>query len=102
MCATGEKGGDLTSPRSQTSGLSPGERGGVYVEIDIGANGLRVRRRAVYRLGEEPRDDLLARTTAAERIEMVWELSRRMWELTGKAIPEYDRAHMPVRIVPLA
>ncbi|HUO51577.1 MAG TPA: hypothetical protein VMT93_03585 [Gemmatimonadaceae bacterium] len=53
----------------------------------------------IYRLGEEPPDDLSAQTTAAERIEMVWELSRRMWELTGKPIPQYDRAHMPVRIV---
>ncbi len=38
----------------------------------------------VFRLGEEPGDDdLSVVTTAEQRLEMVAELSRRMWELTG-------------------
>jgi hypothetical protein len=40
----------------------------------------------VYRLGEEPRDDLGSTTTVAERLEMVRVLSSRMRELSG--IPE--------------
>ena len=56
----------------------------------------------VYRLGEEPGDDLSATTTAAERVEMVWELSARMWELSGKLVPSYDRAHIPVKVIRLA
>jgi len=40
----------------------------------------------IFRLGEEPADDdLSALTTAEQRLEMVAELSRRMWELTGRA-----------------
>ncbi len=53
----------------------------------------------VYRLGEEPPDDLSATTTAAQRIEMVSELSRRAWELTGKPWPQLPRAAWPVTIV---
>lgn len=40
----------------------------------------------VFRLGAEPRDDLLSSTTAAQRLEMVATLSRRAWELTGREI----------------
>lgn len=53
----------------------------------------------VYRPGEEPRDDLTALTTPEQRIEMVAELSRRMWELSGRPFPSYDLAHMPVRVI---
>jgi len=53
----------------------------------------------VCRLGEEPGDDLSASTTPEERIEMVWELTRRMWSLTGRAWPEYARADLPVRVI---
>lgn len=53
----------------------------------------------ICRLGEEPRDDLSDVTTVAERLAMVAELSRRMWELTGRPNPSYDRWEMPVRIV---
>jgi len=35
----------------------------------------------VYRLGEEPDEDLLVRTTAAERLAMVEELSTQAWAL---------------------
>lgn len=50
----------------------------------------------VFRLGEEPGDDLSSVTTAEERLAMVGELSRRMWELTGRPVPSYSRAAMPL------
>ena len=52
----------------------------------------------IFRLGEEPGDDLSASTTAAERIEMVWLLSARCWELTSRPLPDYTRATIPVRL----
>lgn len=52
----------------------------------------------IFRLGEEPTEDLSATTTAEERLEMVFELSRRMWELTGRPLPNYERGNMPVRV----
>ena len=56
----------------------------------------------VYRMGEEPGDDLSASTTAAERLAMVEELSKRMWALTGRATPSYSRSQMPIRVIRLA
>ncbi|MEJ7809871.1 MAG: hypothetical protein WKG32_05565 [Gemmatimonadaceae bacterium] len=53
----------------------------------------------VIRLGEEPGDDLSASSTPEARIEMVAELSRRMWELTGRPTPSYARADIPGRVV---
>jgi len=53
----------------------------------------------VYRLGDEPGDDLSAVSTAEERLAMLTELSRRMWALTGRQVPEYPRARMPGRII---
>jgi hypothetical protein len=53
----------------------------------------------VYRLGEEPGDDLSAVTTAAERLAMVWTLRDRMWGLTGKPLPTYCRADIPIHVV---
>jgi len=52
-----------------------------------------------FRLGEEPGDDLSASTTVAERLEMVWTLRDRMWELTGRSLPSYRRAEIPVRVI---
>lgn len=56
-------------------------------------------RAVVHRLGEEPGDDLSRATTAEQRLEMVAVLSRRMWELTGRPVPAYDRASMPGRVL---
>ena len=53
----------------------------------------------VYRLGEEPPDDLRATTTAAERLAMVWELTLDAWELAGREIPNYPREEAPIRVV---
>ena len=53
----------------------------------------------VYRLGEEPSDDLSGSTTPEQRLEMVAELSERMWELSGRPVPSYTRSEMPVRVI---
>lgn len=39
--------------------------------------------------------------SAADRVALVAELSRRAWALTGRPLPSYTRATMPVRIVRL-
>lgn len=54
---------------------------------------------AVYRLGEEPGDDLSATTTAEERLAMVWELTQEAWRLAGREMPAYERSEAPIRIV---
>jgi len=56
--------------------------------------GLVVRK---FRLGEEPPDDILSTTTPDERFAMVWELTRRIWELQGSPPCPYTRATMPIR-----
>lgn len=53
----------------------------------------------VYRLGEEPDDDLSATTTAAERLAMMWPLAVDAWASSGQPIPEYPRNEMPVQII---
>jgi hypothetical protein len=53
----------------------------------------------VYRLGEEPEDDLGATTTPEERLAMLWELSLDTWTLAGRPLPEYSRAETPVRVI---
>ena len=55
----------------------------------------------IYRLGEEPRDDLSATTTAEERLRILSDLSRRAWSLSGKPLPTHSRSQAPVRIQPL-
>ena len=52
-----------------------------------------------FRLGEEPADDLRATTTAAERLDMVWELTVDAWELAGRPIPDYPREAAPGRVI---
>jgi len=54
-----------------------------------------------YVLGQEPDDDLRDSTTAEERLAMMWPLALEAWSLMGVAIPESDRASMPVRKVVL-
>ena len=53
----------------------------------------------VFRLGHEPRDDLSEVTTAEQRLAMVWDLTVRMWSLTGRPFPSYTREHVPGRVV---
>ncbi len=54
-----------------------------------------------YRLGEEPRDDLIRTTTPEERLQMVEALSAEAWTLTGKPFPSYARQETPVVLRPL-
>jgi hypothetical protein len=37
-------------------------------------------------------------TTAAERLDMLAELSRIAWSASGRAFPQYERRNMPVRM----
>jgi hypothetical protein len=53
----------------------------------------------IYPLGMEPRDDLSTSVSAEARLAMVWELTARLWSLTGRPLPGYDRRHMPVRVI---
>lgn len=53
----------------------------------------------IFRLGEEPTDDLSGITTAAERFEIVALLTARMFELSGEAVPAYSRREMPIRVI---
>jgi hypothetical protein len=50
--------------------------------------------RVVALASEEASDARVARTPA-ERIALVAELSRRMWELTKRPVPSYTRRTMP-------
>lgn len=52
-----------------------------------------------FRITDAPGDDLTSYTTAAERFEMVQQLSARMWELTGRPVAQYSRSTVPVRVV---
>lgn len=52
-----------------------------------------------YRLGQEPGDDLTAITTAEQRFAMMWPLAVEAWRLAGREIPDYDRAHTPIRVI---
>ncbi|MDP9120216.1 MAG: hypothetical protein M3O15_02430 [Acidobacteriota bacterium] len=53
----------------------------------------------VYRLGEEPSEDLSATTTPAERLAMMWPLALDAWATAGRPLPDYPRHQAPVRIL---
>ena len=36
-------------------------------------------------------------TTVEQRLAMMWELATQAWAVAGCALPDYDRAHTPVR-----
>jgi hypothetical protein len=71
---------------------------------DRARDGRRAARRdwpiRVYKLGEEPPDDLSATTTAEERLAMMWPLARQAWAFTGRPFPEYARRQTPIRVAP--
>jgi hypothetical protein len=50
----------------------------------------------VFKLGEEPGDDLSATTSPEERLAMVAALTLEAWTLAGRVIPEYTRGATPV------
>lgn len=47
---------------------------------------------------DPPGDDLSASTSPEQRITLVWELTQRMWALTGRAWPDIPRDRLPIRI----
>ena len=53
----------------------------------------------IYRLGQEPLDDLAASSTPAERLCMVDVLSRRSWELSGRPLPQHSRASLSITVL---
>ena len=53
----------------------------------------------IRHLNDPPEDDLSDVLGLVERIELVWVLSRRMWEITGQPVPAYDRTSIPVHVV---
>ncbi len=53
----------------------------------------------MFRLGEEPSDDLTTCTSAEERFEMVAVLSARMVEFSPALAPEPTQRGQPVRIL---
>jgi hypothetical protein len=53
----------------------------------------------VYRLGEEPSNDLSESTSPEERLTMMWELAERGWVLAGRSFPEYDRKNVPGQVL---
>jgi hypothetical protein len=54
----------------------------------------------IFRLGEEPGDDISATTTAKARLQMVAALTREAWALSGREIPSYSRHETPVSLRP--
>ena len=51
------------------------------------------------RLEDESGPDLSATTTAEERLAMMWPLACEAWSLAGRAMPEYPRDRMPIRVI---
>ena len=52
-----------------------------------------------FRLEDAPDPDLSATTTAQQRLAMMWPLACEVWSLAGRAIPDYPRDRMPVRVI---
>jgi hypothetical protein len=50
-----------------------------------------------YALGQEPRADLSASTSAEQRLAMMRPLALDAWKLTGRPLPDYVRSTMPVK-----
>ncbi len=50
----------------------------------------------VFRLGEEPGDDLSGTTTAEQRLAMVWPLTLEAWALAELPMPTYARHETPI------
>jgi hypothetical protein len=52
----------------------------------------------VRHLHDPESDDLSDHLSTEARVALVWQLSRRMWELTGRALPSYTRDAIPVHL----
>lgn len=53
----------------------------------------------LFRLGDEPSDDLSPVTTPEERVAMMWPLALEAWALAGRSVPTYARSETPVHCV---
>jgi hypothetical protein len=54
---------------------------------------------SLHRLGDEAEPDLLAITTASERVAMVYRLTQDAWAMRGLPVPDYARSEAPGRLV---
>jgi hypothetical protein len=52
-----------------------------------------------FERGREPVVDPLDSTTIAERVALVWQLTREAWALSGVPVPDYRRCETPGKIV---
>ena len=52
----------------------------------------------LYRLGEEPGEDLSGQTTPGQRLAMMWPLALEAWALSGRELPSYRRHELPLCI----
>jgi hypothetical protein len=50
-------------------------------------------------LGEEAPEPMSG--TVEERLAATWELTLQAWSIAGLPVPDYDRAHMPIRVIRL-
>lgn len=50
----------------------------------------------VFKLGEEPGDDLSGSTSAEQRLAMVWESTLDAWAVAGLPIPTYCHHETPI------
>ena len=53
----------------------------------------------VFRLGDEPDDDLTDSTTPEDRLPMMWGLAVDAWTTAGRSLPTYARSQMPGRVI---
>jgi len=56
----------------------------------------------VVPLDSDEASDARVEGTPTERLAILADLSRRMWAATGRPVPKYTRANMPVKITTLA
>ena len=54
----------------------------------------------VFKLGDEPKDDLSSITTPQERLAMMWPLAIEVWSLSGRQLPSYSREEIPINYLP--
>lgn len=62
-------------------------------------SGTRTWQAGVYRLGDEPPDDLRDNTTGEERLEILNRLTEWAWALTGRSFPSYERHEIPAKVI---
>jgi len=50
-------------------------------------------------LEEDGGEELLADTTASERLGLMWRLALDAWASAGEPIPDYPRSEAPARVI---